>query len=238
MPRDEFAARWTGLRRAVRLHAAVRARAESPRRTSPGCGRSCGRTGRLLWRALAPRGHRQRAADDAAGLHAGHRRSRAGRAGRVAAQPAHRWRWASRSCSSSRRSRRSATCCRSRRCASTPAALDYLMRRLLALPMSYFATPAHRRHPAPARWHPAGPRLPGAVRHRRHHRRRAARGHARADVRLQPAARVRLPGDGAALRAADARVGEVAAADRAASSRRRTAATTRTRSTRSRASRP
>ena len=65
-------------------------RREPSRGARPGCGRSSGRTpGSSLQGARAGRG-RQRAADGAAGLHPGHRRPRAGRAGPVAAAPAHR----------------------------------------------------------------------------------------------------------------------------------------------------
>ena len=55
------------------------------------------------------------------------------------------------------------------------ATLDFLTRRLLALPVSYFATPAHGRHPAAARRRAAGPRVHGPARRRRPHRGRAAR---------------------------------------------------------------
>ena len=140
LPRDEFERRWTGY---AALFDYTPAFEQAPRAAaaSPGCGRSSSRTRRCSCAALGLARRRQRAADGAAGLHAGDRRSRAGRAGPVAAPAAHRRhgrrRW-SFIVASLAGAAISAQFCRP--CVSTPPALDYITRRLLALPMSYFAT--------------------------------------------------------------------------------------------------
>ncbi len=146
---------------ALRVHAAVRGSA----------GRRVEHHLDVAVRAAAPapalararaRGHRQHVADDAAGVHAGHRRSRPGRAGRLTAQPAH--------------PRDGLHGGLHRRLARDPA-LPALFRggphrhRRARLPHAaparvaalVFRQPPHRRHPAQARWHPAGPRLSGPV---------------------------------------------------------------------------
>ena len=163
--RDEFAARWSGYaalfdytpqfegRRAPRVEHRLDV-ADRPAAPAP-----------ALARARA-RGRRQRAADGAAGVHAGHRGSRPGRAGPVAAAPAHH-----------RDGRHDGL---HRRLA---AAQRYLLsfrgrahrRRRARLPHAASAGAAdvvlrhapHRRPAAADRRHPAGPRFPGPERHRR-----------------------------------------------------------------------
>ncbi len=76
-----------------------------------------------------------------------------------------------------------------------------------------FRVAPHRRFAAASRRDPAGPRLSGAERHRRSHRRRAARRHRRPDGGLQPLAHPGLPRHRAALRAADGDGVEAAAPD-------------------------
>ena len=118
------------------------------------------------------------------------------------------------------------------------ATLDFLTRRLLALPMSYFNT---RRTGDIQR------RLAGVRQVREFLVQQGVGGltsivqlvgGSRADVRLQPRPDPRLPRHGAPLRGVDVLLGEVAAARSSTRSRRRSASTTPTRSTRSRGSRP